>query len=144
MSKRANIIISGDICPIGCNIKLFEIGDAEHIFNDLLIYFERADFSVVNLECPLIRNESPISKHGPLLGVKSECIKGIKSASIDLVNLANNHILDHGANGLQHTLEVCKNFGIGTVGAGRNIDQARQLYTEDLNGIRIDTWSSRT
>lgn len=137
MPKRANIIIGSDICPIGRNEKLFEAGDAKHIFNDLLSEFEQADFSVVNLECPLIRNESPILKHGPVLGVNSGCIKGIKNASIDLVNLANNHIMDHGAQGLRHTLEVCKKFGIGTVGAGRNIDQARQLYTKVLNGIRI-------
>jgi len=137
MSKKVSIIVGGDICPIGRNEKLFEAGDAGHIFNDLLIDFERADFSVVNLECPLIRNESPIFKHGPVLGVNSECIKGIKNAGIDLVNLANNHILDHGGNGLQQTLEVFKKFGIGTVGAGRNIDQARQLYTKVLNGIRI-------
>lgn len=137
MPKGANIIIGGDICPIGHNKNLFEAGDAKHIFNDLLSEFERADFSIVNLECPFIDVETPIFKHGPVLGVNSKCIKGIKNASIDLVNLANNHIMDHGAQGLRHTLEVCKKFGIGTVGAGRNIDQARQLYTKVLNGIRI-------
>lgn len=137
MPKGANIIIGGDICPIGRNKNLFEAGDAKHIFNDLLSEFERADFSIVNLECLFIDVETPIFKHGPVLGVNSKCIKGIKNASIDLVNLANNHIMDYGAQGLRHTLEVCKEYAIRTVGAGENLGQARRFHIEDLNGIRI-------
>lgn len=137
MPKKANIIIGSDICPIGRNEKLFEAGDAKNIFNDLLSEFEQADFSVANLECPLINSKTPILKHGPVLGVSSGCIKGIKNASIDLLNLANNHIMDHGAQGLRNTLEVCKEYAIRTVGAGENLDQARRLHIEDINGIRI-------
>ncbi len=49
-----NILIGGDICPIGRNQPFFVRGDAKSIFGDLLVEFEKADLSVANLECPLI------------------------------------------------------------------------------------------
>ena len=50
MPGRANIVIGGDICPIGRSEKLFEAGDARSIFNDLLINFEQADLTCMDFE----------------------------------------------------------------------------------------------
>lgn len=131
------ILIGGDICPINRNLPLFQAGDASGIFHDLLEYFQRADISLVNLECPLIKVESPIEKCGPVLGVSSDCVKGIKAAGIDIVNLANNHILDHSAQGLGNTMRVCEASGIRTFGAGRNIKAAREIVVVEAKGKRI-------
>ena len=90
------IIIGGDVCPINRNESYFKKGDAKSIFNDLLPELKSADFSIVNLECPPIDKYTPIIKNGPILWVSSKCINGIKNSGIKLVNLANNHILDHG------------------------------------------------
>ena len=57
-----DLVIGGDVCPIGKNESLFKSGDAEGIFNDLLPEFVGADFSIVNLECPLIKEESHIKR----------------------------------------------------------------------------------
>ncbi|MGI0009907.1 MAG: CapA family protein, partial [Nitrosopumilaceae archaeon] len=103
-----NILIGGDVCPIGRNSPFFKMGDAANIFNDLLVEFQNADLSIVNLECPLINERTPLLKNGPVLGVESDCINGLKKAGIDVVNLANNHILDHGRAGLMNTLKICQ------------------------------------
>ena len=66
----------------------------------------------MNLECPLIGKVTPISKCGPIFGADNQCIKGLKNAKITLLNLANNHILDHGPQGLENTLKVCADFEI--------------------------------
>ena len=99
-----NIIIGGDVCPIGKIEKEFAEGNAHEIFNDLSEDIESADLSIVNLECPLVSRESPIVKAGPVLGANVQCIKGFSAAKWNVLNLANNHSFDHGARGLQETI----------------------------------------
>lgn len=132
-----NIVVGGDLCPIGINLPYFSDGDVQSIFNDLLVDFEKADLTIFNLECPLIDQKSPILKCGPVLGVESSSINGLKAAKIDVVNLANNHIMDHGPKGLINTIKVCADNGIATVGAGENLESARRILIRDVGGIRI-------
>ena len=94
------IIIGGDVCPINRNESYFKKGDVKSIFNDLLPEFKHADFSIVNLECPLIDKYTPIIKNGPILGISSKCINGIKNSGVKLINLSNNHVLNDGKKGL--------------------------------------------
>ena len=133
----ATILIGGDICPIGDNSTYFRRGDADSLFHDLLPEFQRASLVIANLECPLIAAPTPISKMGPVFGEDAACINGIRAAGIDVLALANNHILDHGAQGLENTLAVCANAGIATVGAGANLAAARQILVRTVDGIRV-------
>ena len=132
-----SILIAGDTCPIGRNQPLFQKGDAHALLGDLLPEFEQADLSIVNLECPLIREESPIEKVGPNLGTPVDRVKGLKAMGIDVVGLANNHIMDHGPQGLRTTIKTLEEHGIAHVGAGENVDEARKFLVQEVNGIRI-------
>lgn len=132
-----SLLIAGDLCPIGRNLSRFKAGDAPGLFHDLLPEFERADFSIVNLECPLIDATAPIKKLGPVLGAPRDCIKGLVAAGIDAVNLANNHILDHGSKGLATTLDACRESGIVWVGAGADIREAQRILIREIGGIRV-------
>ncbi len=133
----ATILIGADICPIERNRPYFMDGDASSLFNDLLPEMQAADLVLANLECPLIEKPAPIPKTGPNFGEPGECIKGIQAAGIDVLSLANNHILDHGPSGLEHTLKVCRAAGIETVGAGENLAAARQMLIKNANGLRL-------
>ncbi len=133
----AKIVIGADICPIGDNRPYFERGDAEALFGDLLPRFRAANLVVANLECPLIERPSPIRKTGPVFGAPSSCVEALRRAGIGLLTLANNHILDHGAAGLRHTLEVCRRAGIATVGAGENLVEAARPFVWEAPGLRI-------
>jgi poly-gamma-glutamate capsule biosynthesis protein CapA/YwtB (metallophosphatase superfamily) len=133
----ATIVIAADLCPIGNNRPFFEKGDARNLFNDLLPELESADLSVANLECPLIEKESPIAKTGPTFGAPPSCINAIKNGGFDALCLANNHILDHGADGLLTTLNACKRADVSVIGAGRNLTEAEQLFIRNIDGIRV-------
>jgi poly-gamma-glutamate capsule biosynthesis protein CapA/YwtB (metallophosphatase superfamily) len=130
-----NVIVGGDIVPQGRNLPHFEAGETSVLFNDLQTEFERADISIVNLECPLIKKSNPISKTGPVLGADSKCIAALRF--IDVVNLANNHIMDHGKDGLENTLSLCAREKISYVGAGKNLDYARRILIKEAKDIRI-------
>lgn len=133
----ATVLIGADICPVGGNRSYFEKGDATNLFNNLLVEFERADLRIANLECPLIEQSTPILKTGPVFGEASACINGIRQAGIDVLSLANNHIMDHGASGLKNTLAVCAKAGIATTGAGDNLQAARRILVRNVKGIRL-------
>ena len=132
-----NILIGGSVCPINRNMPYFLAGDAGALFNDLMVEFECADLTVISLECPLIERKSPIPKNGVVLGVNCACIAAIENAGIEVVNLANNHILDHGAEGLLNTIAVCRSRGIDVVGAGVNLGKAGDILIRQVDSLKI-------
>ena len=133
----ASVIIGGDVCPIGRSLPLFVDGKAEEIFTDILCEFEHSDLTIVNLECPLILSKSPILKNGPVLGTCNDSILGFKKSYIDLLNLGNNHIMDHGEKGLMNTIKVCLDNNIDYVGAGFSLDDAREIYIRKLDDLKV-------
>lgn len=138
------IIIGGDVCPRGEIQNAFVNGNASQIFNDLLVEIIDANFSVVNLECPLILKETPITKAGSpgsILGADIKCVKGFVTSKWDVLNLANNHSFDHGAIGLQGTIEAIKHAGLDVVGVGLNISEAQIPLIKYINGERIVIYS---
>ena len=131
------LVIGGDICPIGRNESLFQTGNVRDILSDLADEFEQSDASIVNLECPLVDQGSPILKTGPNLKVSESCVRAIAEMGIDAVNLANNHIMDFGAYGLERTIDVCASAGIATFGAGKNLKESQRLHIRTIDGRRV-------
>lgn len=110
------------------------------ISNEVIELFKKADYRILNLESPICQDNSKnkIIKTGPHLRTSSDAvIPVLKSLSVDLVTMANNHILDYGIQGLEETFETLKKSNIGYVGAGNNLHEAQQPYTFEKNGIRI-------
>ncbi|NQU33318.1 MAG: CapA family protein, partial [Bacteroidetes bacterium] len=65
--------------------------------------FLKADFRIVNQEAPITSNTpiNKIQKTGPHLQTSAETtLPYLKQLKVDLVTLANNHILDYGNKGL--------------------------------------------
>ena len=132
-----DIVVGGDICPIGRIETAFMQGNAVHIFGDLLEEVTASDIAVANLECPLVTRQTPIVKPGGVIGARVECIKGLAAAGFHVVNLANNHSFDHGETGLFETIEAAKRAGLSMVGVGINIEEAAKPFVKELNGQRI-------
>jgi poly-gamma-glutamate capsule biosynthesis protein CapA/YwtB (metallophosphatase superfamily) len=135
--RQIKIVIGGDVCPTARDVPLFQQADGAGLFHELLEEFATADLSLVNLECPLIEQQTPILKTGPVLGAPSDCVKGLVSSHIECVGLANNHILDHGADGLENTLRVCSGAGLSTFGAGHNCEEAGKILVVNAGELRI-------
>jgi poly-gamma-glutamate capsule biosynthesis protein CapA/YwtB (metallophosphatase superfamily) len=131
------IIVGSDICPTSHDEAAFIAGDKHALLNDLEDIFSAADLRIVNLECPLTDSHSPIFKSGPAMRAPADCVNGLKAMGIDVAGLANNHILDHGAEGLRNTMAVCKAAGIKVVGAGNNLAEAVSWLSLDVNDLKI-------
>ena len=133
-----SIIICADLVPTRSNQELFRSGDAQALIGEeLLGIFNEADYCIANLETPLCDEQSPIDKVGANLCASKECIHGIKAIGINVVGLANNHIMDQGKAGLKSTIELLKKEDIEYAGAGDNIKDARETVYFDIKGKRI-------
>lgn len=99
---------------------------------------EKSDLSIVNLESPFIKPvDKPIEKYGPNLGCDASNIHILTEAGINMVTLANNHIMDYGASALKYTIEMCHKNGITTVGAADNLSVASKPLIFEANGEKV-------
>ena len=128
------VIVAGDFCPQERVAQLFEKGDFSTVLGGVQPILSKADYSIVNFECPVTRGagERPIVKHGPNLHCSRKGVEALKWAGFDCVTLANNHFLDYGGEGVGNTIDACAELKISTVGGGRNITEASQVLYENI------------
>ena len=108
-----NIIIGADLVPTKSNCRYFEAGDVDKLIGkDLQGKLRTADFTIFNLEVPLTDTASPIEKCGPNLIAPTASVAGLQAINPYFFTLANNHIMDQGAQGLAETLQVLEQAGI--------------------------------
>lgn len=130
-----SIFIGGDVVPTQSNEVAFCIGDWEKIVDqEIKILLDRSDLTCVNLEAPLFDGIAPIKKCGPNLKAKCDCVRGLKTLGIDLCSLANNHIMDHGDDGLKSTLAQLDKTDIAYTGVDENLSKARVPFYFDIKG----------
>jgi len=136
------IFIGADIVPKESNIDGFLNGETKAFVDENVVnLINNADFRVFNLELPLTDVETPIKKCGPNLIAPTSFINGLKKLGIDLLTLANNHIMDHGVGGLESTIAVLKENGIDYVGAGKNLSEAWKPYIIEQDGIKVGIYA---
>lgn len=134
--ESVNIIIGGDFAPINESERT-AVEFPERIWGDAVEIFRNTDFSIINLEVPLTDSFDKIDKTGPNIKADRENINYMKAANVSLVTLANNHIFDYGNKGVEDTLNVCRENGIDTVGAGKNLKEAQKTYHKQIKERRI-------
>ncbi len=136
-TEPIKILLTGDFCPINRVEELALKGDYKSILNDFVDVFQGNDLNIIDLECPLTESEYARPKTGPHQKAHPDCIKILDYAGIHLAAMANNHIMDYGSRGVEDTLEACKKNGIDTIGVGRTMEEAGELYSVTIRGKRV-------
>ena len=132
------ILIAGDFCPLDRVSKLIDTCEYQSILKDIIQYTAQADYSIVNLEAPVVHTEEhAIDKCGPNLKCSDNAVKALKYAGFDMTTLANNHFYDYGDIGVKQTLEACINNGIDVVGGGINLSNASKTFYKDIRGVKV-------
>lgn len=135
------ILIGGDIKPTERDVDFFTEGKENAIWGDLVDYYKSADFTIANLETPLIEKATPIQKSGAVFGSPKEILNALKNVSVSYLNLANNHILDHGIEGLNSTIKTLNDYGINFGGAGNSLDSASAPYSQKIKNKVVSVLS---
>ena len=131
-----DICIASDWAPIRAFDRMI-LEDPEAVYGDLLPELRASDLRIANLECPLTRSESAVSKSGSVLKGVPEHIAGLTCVPFDIVTLANNHVFDYGPDAFQETSDLLGAHGIRGVGAGLNREAAMAPLVVELGETRI-------
>ena len=137
-----SIIIGADCVPTKSNQDLFVQGKIEELIGEELIKaLDRANYRIINLECPLIDEPNQIIKNRPSLFSPRSTINCYKNMKVNLCALANNHIMDQDIIGLQSTISTLQKEGICFVGVGSNLEEARQPFIIVDNNKKIGIYA---
>lgn len=137
-----SILIGSDIVPTKNKYSCFIQSDMDTLLGDpLLKLLSRADYRIFNLEVPLTDCGIPILKSGPCLCAPTASINGLSAIHTDLVSIANNHIMDYGANGLESTIALLNKNNIKHVGAGNNLVEAKAPFIFAIKGKKVGVFS---
>ncbi len=131
------LLVSGDICPHQHTAARVLAGESAAILADISGMLADKDLSIVNLEAPMTDRPAPIDKTGPNLIVPPRSVELLRAGGWDIACCANNHIGDQGTAAMLQTLRLLAENGIASVGAGRNLDEARQPLFIERNGTRV-------
>lgn len=96
-----------------------------------------ADITVANLEGPITAQGTRHPTKPIVFRGKPRNIAGLAHAGIDVVSLANNHIIDYGLAGMRETQESLAANRIAYSGAGANSDEAYQPVFRQQSGVNI-------
>lgn len=95
------------------------------------------DVTFANLEAPLGTTGTPLPRKLIWFRGRPESVTTLPKAGIDVVTLANNHILDYDTPNFLETLDLLDKNGIRHVGGGRTLSDARDPVIVEVNGVRI-------
>jgi poly-gamma-glutamate capsule biosynthesis protein CapA/YwtB (metallophosphatase superfamily) len=107
--------------------------EARHPLEKVAPVLRSADVAFVNLESPL----SDRARHTGAFLTPTSFADALKWAGIDVVATANNHAMDAEEQGLLDTIEALRRVGVGHVGTGSNLEEARKPFIVERDGIRI-------
>jgi len=112
--------------------------DDAYVWGDALAELEhrRTAARIVNLETAITTSEHAWPRKGIHYRMHPANVGCLKAAAIDCCELANNHVLDWGYEGLAETLATLRAAGIRTAGAGTDLDEALAPAIIDVGGGR--------
>ncbi len=136
-SDSLTLLIAGDFCPRGNAQQLIAAGDSASILAPIQDILQSADLSMIQFETPLTDADTAICKSGPNLKCSAESIELLKAWGGQVTLLANNHTGDFGPAPVVETIDLLQKNGFRTVGAGKNLEEARKPLVFKEKGLNI-------
>ena len=121
-----NVVLTGDILLDRGVRREIDRHGVDALFTEAIdSVFRAAQVVVGNLECPATKIEAPVFKRF-IFRAEPEWLPTLRQHGITHLNLANNHSIDQGREGLSDTRQNILAVGMTPVGAGENMSEAAQ------------------
>ena len=104
---------------------------------EVIARMDAADIMMVNNEFTYSNRGKPLSGKTFTFRAKPETAGNLSVLSADIVSLANNHVYDYGDRALLDTLDTLKQYGVPYVGAGRNLEEAKEIVYFRVGDMKI-------
>lgn len=137
MKEKTSLVFTGDI---GFDRYFYGKWDDEDLISEeILDFLHSADHVIPNVEGPVANAEQNTISSGVqqlLHTIDPKAVKVLNKMGADIWNICNNHIMDAGPYGIESTLNIAKELGVQTIGAGMNIEEARKpVIINEAGGI---------
>lgn len=127
----------GDVMNAGRVATVVEEQGYDYPYEHVRERFNRDDVTIANLETPLTTGGVPVTDMPFVYKSNPKMAKAMKKAGIDVVNVANNHILDQGEEGMFDTFAALNEAEISYMGAGKNSTDAYSPAIMEKKGVKI-------
>ena len=128
------LAFAGDVHFAGRTARL--LSDPAAAFGPVATVLGAADFAAVNLETSVTSRGVPQPKTYHFRTTPT-AFTALRDAGVDLVTMANNHVLDYGTVGLADTLAAARAARFPYVGIGTDAATAWAPYVTTVKGMRI-------
>ena len=108
--------------------------DFKPIYEPVADIIKNADISYINQECVMDGGEPA---YYPMFNSPQELGVDLVDLGFDVVNIANNHMLDRGGDGLKSTIEFWKDQDTVMIGGNLDHDDYDDVEIIERNGIRV-------
>ena len=120
------VVLTGDILLDRGVRRVIEHHGVGHLFSDGVdSVFQSAQVVIGNLECPATKIQAPVFKRY-IFRAEPEWLDTLRQHGITHLNLANNHSIDQGREGLLDTRQNILAAGMVPIGAGANMSEASE------------------
>ena len=107
------------------------------VFEHMQSLYDEADFLVGNLETPLAGEEATYTQEYYVFNAPDAYADAVKKAGFDVVSTSNNHTYDRGYDGLERTIRVLDEKGIGHHGTFLPGGDHPEAFYADVNGCKV-------
>lgn len=127
----------GDVMMAGNVEKMLIEKGFDYPYTEVAKWFVQDDITIANLETPVTTRGTPPENKAFIYKSPPAALPALKEAGIDVVNLANNHSMDQGVEGLLDTFSFLDKNQIAYIGAGKDMERAYAPVIVEKNGIRV-------
>ena len=132
-----SLVLTGDIIPSrSVNYQMVGHNDFDWALQNIQPILKQADLTYINLEAPLLQN-CPVTNEGLVFCGDYRFAKSLEESGVDVANLANNHSLNHGWEGLAETEKWLNQANIQTTGFSSLLQDKNQSKLAILKKERI-------
>jgi poly-gamma-glutamate capsule biosynthesis protein CapA/YwtB (metallophosphatase superfamily) len=124
------LVLVGDVAA--------ERAEPEKLMRKVTPYLSQSAIAFCNCEFPITDRGAPLAgKQSTVVRSSPEKVATFTRPGFDVVSLANNHIMNFGAEGLLQTIALLDKAGIRHCGAGRNVKEAHRPAIVRAKGMRV-------
>lgn len=135
MSEDVTIIFTGDVLFANAFKAGYDAKGIEGVVSgELLAKLQEADILMVNNEFPFSEQGTPMADKQFTFRCEPDYVTALQEMGVDVVSLANNHVLDYGKAALSDTFATLDNAGILYGGAGETVERAEEAQIIEING----------
>lgn len=110
--------------------------DFKPMFANIKDVISSADLAYVNQETPSAGKDRGYSGY-PMFNTPDEIADAVLETGFDIVNIANNHMLDKGESGLKRNIDFWNSKGITLLGGFKNMEDYNNIRLIEKDGVKI-------